>query len=104
MTNEQLSLSIGIPALLWLTNITIMLFMFNRQNGRIDRLDAKIDATRLSLDAKIDATRLSLDAKLDATRLELVGRIDRVADATAHFYRELDKHASAIEALEKRPR
>ena len=82
MTNEQLYLSIGIPALLGLTNITIMLFMFNRQDGRIDRLDAKIDATRL----------------------ELVSRIDRVADATAHFYRELDKHASAIEALEKRPR
>ena len=91
MTNEQLYLSIGIPALLMLTNISIMLFMFNRQDGRIDRLDARFDATRLSLDAKIDATRL-----------ELVSRIDRVADATTHFYRELDKHASAIEALEKR--
>ena len=99
MTNEQLYLSIGIPALLMLTNTAIMLFMFNRQDGRIDRLDAKIDATRLILGTKVDR----LDAKIDATRLELVSRIDRVADAAAHFYREFEKHASAMEALEKRP-
>ncbi len=88
MTNEQLYLSIGIPALLALTNIGLTLFLIGRIDTRVDRLDSKVDR---------------LDGKLDATRLELVSRIDRVADATAHFYRELDKHGTAIEALEKRP-
>ena len=79
--HEQLYLSIGIPALLALTNIGLTLSLIGRVDTRVDRLDSK----------------------LDATRLELVSRINWVADATAHFYRELDKHTTTIEALEKRP-
>ena len=36
-----------------------------RMETKIDAVDAKIDANRISLEAKVDANRMSLEAKVD---------------------------------------
>ena len=106
MTNTQLYLSLGIPAVLILTNIALTLFLVGRLESRIDRVDSKLDATRLEVDSKLDTTRLGMDSKLDAIRIELVGRMDsrfdKVDGDMRHFFGLYGRHEKAIEILEKR--
>ncbi len=49
MTNMQLYLAIGIPALLILSNTGAMFFLFSQVNVRFDKQDARLDRIEADL-------------------------------------------------------
>ena len=76
MTNMQLYLAIGIPALLILSNTGAMFFLFAQNNTRMDRLEARMD--------RIEA------------------RIGQIEADLRHFFSITGAHTEAIETLKKR--
>jgi len=42
-----------------------------------EKLDVKIDQTRVQLEGKIDQTRVQLEGKIDQTRVQLEGKIEK---------------------------
>ena len=87
MTNAQLYLAIGLPALVALTNTALIFFLSGRMDARFDKIDARSD----KMDARLDR----LESRVDA-------RFDRVDADLRQFYSILGAHGKAIEILEKK--
>jgi len=55
-----------------------MLELYRQLNGRIDRLDKKMESMRSELDAKIEGVRRELNSKIEAVRREINQRLDAI--------------------------
>lgn len=68
-----------------------------RLDGRIDKLEAKIDERFLQQDSKMDERFLQQDAKLDALRLEMKADMQRLEDK---LERANEYHARSVDLLD----
>ncbi len=102
MSDQQLYLAIGVPALIGIANlgavITLVLWFASRVEARIDRLETKFEAKFDRLEARVDQTTTRLEAKIDQTN----GRIDHLAEDYTRFYGEQKAQDARIGALEGR--
>ncbi len=75
MTNAQLYLALGMPALTALTTLVVALINFARLEARMDRTDATIKDLRSDMDKRL------LTIKADLRRFfELYGRHDKAIE------------------------
>ncbi|MBC8164511.1 MAG: hypothetical protein H7Y20_01420 [Bryobacteraceae bacterium] len=73
MTNEQLYISIGVPALV---NAVFFVLLMAYINAKFDGVNARFDA----VNSRFDAARDTVNAKFETARSELL-RVEGVLDA-----------------------
>jgi peptidoglycan hydrolase CwlO-like protein len=95
-------------------SIAVAQVFSNRQmNGRLDKVETSIKEVRTELVARIDRVQADLTARIDKVQADLTARIDKVqADLTARidrvqsdlntFNRELGRHDSRLDGLERK--
>ena len=84
MTNEQLYLAIGIPALLILLNTSMMIFLFNRVEGRLDRMQT------------------DMDGRFNGMQTGMDGRFAKIDTGLRRFFELFGRHDKSIEMLERK--
>ena len=95
MTNEQLYLAIGIPALLILVNTSMMLFLFNRVEGRLDKMQTDIDG-------RFNRMQTDIDGRFNRMQADIDGRFAKIDTDLRRFFELFGRHDKSIELLERK--
>jgi len=84
-------------------SIAVAQVFSNRQmNGRLDKVETSIKEVRTELVARIDRVQADLTARIDKVQADLTARIDRVQSDLNTFNRELGRHDSRLDGLERK--
>jgi septal ring factor EnvC (AmiA/AmiB activator) len=84
-------------------SIAVAQVFSNRQmNGRLDKVETAIKEVRTELIARIDKVQADLTARIDKVQADLTARIDRVQSDLNTFNRELGRHDSRLDGLERK--
>ena len=93
MTNEQLYLAIGIPALLILLNTSMMIFLFNRVEGRLDRMQT-------DMDGRFNGMQTGMDGRFKGMQTDMDGRFAKIDTDLRRLFELFGRHYKSIEMLQ----
>ncbi len=109
MSDRELYLAIGVPALIGIANlgavITLVLWFASRVESRIDRMEGKLEAKLDQTNGRIDRLEAKVESRFDQVNQRIDqtnGRIDRLGEEYTRFYGEQRAQDARITAVEKR--